>query len=261
MNDIQKTLQGIEGVANISDDITLHATNQEEHDKRLRQVLERMKQHGLTANLEKCHFHMSDLTFKGHVLSDKGTGPTEQKVKPIRDARYPEKSTEVRSFLGLANFGTRHIPDFASTSEPLRRLTKKGASFEFGPELRKSFQTLKDRLAKAETLCYFDQTTPTRVIADASPVGLGAILIQQQKDGDKIISLTAVERRYSQTEKEALVLVWAYGMKFNLVTDHKPLETIYSPRSKPSARIERWQVRMQPYIFKAVYKPGCDNNC
>ena len=80
-------------------------------------------------------------------------------------------------------------------------------------------------------------------------------------------SLTECERRYYQTEKEALALVWAceryhayiYGMRFDLVTDHKPLEVIYGPHSKPSARIKRWVIRLQPYDFRVVYAPGQSN--
>ena len=76
-----------------------------------------------------------------------------------------------------------------------------------------------------------------------------------------------MERRYSQTEKEALAVVWAcerfhvylYGIEFELHTDHKPLETIYSSRSKPCARIERWILRLQPYKFKVKYLPGEQN--
>ena len=80
-------------------------------------------------------------------------------------------------------------------------------------------------------------------------------------------SLTDCERRYSETEKEALALVWAcekfhayiYGIDFELVTDHKPLEVIYGPRSKPCARIERWVLRVQPYAFKVRHIPGTQN--
>ena len=80
-------------------------------------------------------------------------------------------------------------------------------------------------------------------------------------------SLTDTERRYSQTEKEALALVWAcekfhpymYGVPFELVTDHKPLEVIYGLKSKPCARIARWVLRMQPYKFKVKYEPGLKN--
>ena len=95
---------------------------------------------------------------------------------------------------------------------------------------------------------------------------------QVEKDGPRVISyasrsVTETERRYSQTEKEALALIWAcdkfhpyvYGTPFELVTDHKPLEVIYGPKSRPCARIERWVLRMQPYKFKVRYQPGPKN--
>ena len=120
----------------------------------------------------------------------------------------------------------------------------------FGGKWKKAFQELRERLAYAETLGYFDKDAPTQVIADAGPVGLGAVLTRKQKNGQRVIcyasrSLTDTERRYSPTEKEALALVWAcqkfhpyvYGVPFDLVTEHKPLEVIYGPRSKPCAHI------------------------
>ncbi len=80
-------------------------------------------------------------------------------------------------------------------------------------------------------------------------------------------SLTDCERRYSQTERGALTLVWAcerlhryiYGKKFDLVTDHKVLEAIYSPTSKPCARVELWVLRLQSYEFRVVHIPGKDS--
>ena len=199
-------------------------------------------------------------------------GLHEDKVKAIVDAREPQSASEVRSFLGLANYNARFIPDFATVAEPLRRLTKKGVHFKFGEEQKNAFNELKRKLSSAETLGYFDKDAKTLIIADASPVGLGAILIQEQQGRKRVISyakksLSAVERRYSQTEKEALAVVWAcerfhvylYGIEFELYTDHKPLETIYSSRSKPCARIERWILRLQPYKFQVKHLPGEQN--
>ena len=127
-------------------------------------------------------------------------------------------------------------------------------------------------MAEAGTLAYFNKNTSTKIVADASPVRLGAVLMQNQNGAWVPIcyancSLTECEQRYSQTEKEALALVWAckrycayiYGMQFDLVTNHKPLEVIYGPRSKPSARIEHWVIRLQPYDFRVVYAPGESN--
>ena len=249
---IQQALQGCQGIANISDDIIVHGKNNEEHDKRLQRVLERLKEKNLTLNAEKCRFHITQMVFMGLVLTNKGIGPAEDKVKAIVDAREPQSVSEVRSFLGLANYNARFIPDFATVAEPLRRLTKKGVHFEFGDEQRKAFNELKKRLSSAETLGYFDKDAKTLIIVEASPVGLGAILLQEQQGRKRVISyasksLSDVERRYSQTEKEALAVVWAcerfhvylYGIEFELYTDHKPLETIYSSRSKRCARIER----------------------
>ena len=86
-------------------------------------------------------------------------------------------------------------------------------------------------------MAYFDPNKGTVLIVDASPVGLAALLTQD----NKIIAyanrpLTHVENRYSQTEKEGLAIVWflerfhlyLYGHKFTLVSDHQPLETIFN---------------------------------
>jgi len=127
---------------------------------------------------------------------------------------------------------------------------KKEQPFVWGKEQDAAFVKLKEALANASTLAYFDVNAKMQVIADASPVGLGAILVQKQGEDYKIIcyasrSLSDIERRYSQTEKEALGLVWAcerfhvflFGKTFELHTDHKPLEYIFSAKSKPCAEL------------------------
>ena len=47
-----------------------------------------------------------------------------------------------------------------------------------------------------------------------------------------------------------------YGRKFEVETDHKPLECIFGRLAKPSARIERWVLRLQGYDYRVVYRPG-----
>lgn len=268
---IQQVLNGCSGTANIWDDIIVYGSDTAEYDERLEKVLTRLRGKGLTLNEEKCVFHMPKLTFMGLVLSQQGVGPTEEKVKAVNEAREPQTVSEVKSFLGLVNFNARIIPDLAVVAEPLRRLTKKGEPFIFGLEQQVAFADLKRRLAQADTLGYFDPTARTKIITDASPVGLGAVLLQEQKEEnreqcDKLCEPRAFRRRtaVSQTEKEALGIVRAcerfhvylYGVDFELWTDHKPLEFIYSVRSRPSARIERWVLRLQPYSFSVKYLPG-----
>ena len=235
---IQQVLEGCEGAYNIHDDIIIHVRTVEEHDVRLRKTFERIQEKGLTLNRDKSAFSMSKLTFMGYLLSNQGIGPTESRVEAVVDAREPQNAEEVRSFLGLVNFSARFIPNLASIAEPLHRLTRKQTPFVWGTEQQGAFDALKDSLANAETLAYFDSNAEeTKLITDASPVGLGAVLTQVQGGCERVVayasrSLTDVERRYSQTEKEALGLVWGcerfhmylYGVEFTLLTDHKPLE-------------------------------------
>jgi len=120
-------------------------------------------------------------------------------------------------------------------------------------------------------MAYFDPTRDTEVLVDASPVGLGALLVQ---DG-KIISymyasraLSDVECRYSQTERETLAVVWStehfhlylYGSKFKVLTDHKPLLAIFNSHKPTSARIDRWKLRLMPYDYQLIYRPGKDDD-
>ena len=121
-------------------------------------------------------------------------------------------------------------------------------------------------------MAYFDKTKDTELITDASPSGLSAILAQKatRTEHRKIVayisrSLSDVERRYSQTEREALAIVWAierlhiylYGGHFTLITDCKPVELILNnPQSRPPARIERWNLRLQDYDFDVSYTKG-----
>ena len=269
---IRQVLQNCPGAANIADDIIVHGKTKAEHDERLQKVFQTLLNAGLTLNKEKCQFGMSQLEFMGHLISHRGLGPTQTRVEGIREAREPQSATEVRSFLGLVNFCSRFIPNLASVSEPLRRLTKQNVKFEWKHEQKKAFRNLKNAMSEAQTLAFFDKDAETEVIADAGPFGLGAVLVQIQNGERRVIcyasrSLSDVECRYSQTEKEALSLVWACerfyvylcGIHFKLLTDHRPLEVMFGPRSKPSGRIERWVLRLQQFDYEVVFIPGSSN--
>ena len=226
-------------------------------------------------NQEKCSFLSRTLKFFGQIFSANGTQPDPGRVKDLQDAPKPTSVHDVRSLLGMANSSARYIDNFATLTAPLRDLTKKNAKFEWNKTHQQAFDQLTTALSSAQCMAYFDTKKDTYITVGASPVGISAILSQKTKgqDDDKVVSyasraLTQVERRYSQTEKEALSIVWGvehfhlylYGKEFTLITDHKPLEVIYgNKKAKSSARIERWVLRLQPYSFKVVYRPGATN--
>ena len=122
------------GCQNISDDIVVYGKDVAEHDKRLKMVLHTLNERGLTLKKKKCVFRMNEIEFIGHLLSVKGIGPIESRVKALQEARKPTDSSEVRSFLGLVNFSVRFISGLAAKAEPLRGLTQKNTSFVWGKD-------------------------------------------------------------------------------------------------------------------------------
>lgn len=257
----------------MSDDIIVHGKDQETRDRNLDAALERISQAGLTLKPDKCQFKMSELIFVGILMSEKNIGPTKAQVEAVANTRELHSASEVRSFLGMVNFSAWFIPNHAAVSEPLKQLTKKSTVFKFGDEERRSFNKLKEAITKCGTLAYYDPNVKTQVVTDASSVGLGAVLVQKLAGVWVAIcyascSLTDCEKRYAKTVKEALGVVrgcekfhqYLYGMDhFELVTDHKALEQIYGPRSRPCACIERWVFHLQPYLFTVRHIPGREN--
>ena len=183
---IQQVLQGCEGAHNIADDIIIHGPTVEVHDERLLKVMETLREKGITLNPDKSEFGIPRIFFMGHVLSEKGIGPTEEKVRAVVETREPESVAEVRSFLGLVNFCSRFIPDLATTAEPLRKLTRAETPFVWDKEQRESFEEVKRKMSSADALAYYDKDAETVIVTDASPVGLGAVLLQNQKGVFKV---------------------------------------------------------------------------
>ena len=272
---IQNVLNGIPNVKNISDDIIVYGKTQAEHDAALAAVLQRLRESNLTLNKDKCEFNKTTIEFYGYVFSDKGVSADPKKVECILNASNPRNATELRSFLGLVNYVARFIPDYATMSAPLRELTKTNTRWHWSSRHQQAVDEIKRNLTSRSVMAYFDPSKQTEVIVDAGPGGLGAILAQKQPEVNqfKVVAyasraLSDTETRYSQTEKEALAIVWGcekfhtylYGKTFDLITDHKPLELIFNnPNSKPPARIERWGLRLQEYSFKVKYRPGACN--
>ena len=271
---IRTCISGIQGAINVSDDILIFGRDQVSHNRALEEVFKRLRDNGLTLNKDKCAFDKQKLDFFGHIFSSDGISPDPKKVQDIKNAPQPTNAKEMRSLLGLANYCSRYIPGLASITEPLRDLTKKNTTWQWTPNHTKALDQLKYTLSHNAVNTYYDMNKHTELIVDASPVGLGAVLAQHDKHGNsKVVAyssrtLTDVESRYSQTEREALAVTWGclhfhlylYGRQFTVVTDHKPLVSIFgNPNSNPPLRIERWILKLQQYDYNIIYSPGENN--
>ena len=164
------------------DDILIASTTFEDHLKHLREVFTRFCAAGLRLKPTKCKLLRDEVPFLGHVI---GIRPDPSKTNKVRDYPTPRDATTVRQFLGLASYYRRFVPGFAKVAAPLHHLTKKNVQFQWTDMCEASFNKLKELLVSAPLLGYprFGEGSSFILETDASGVGLGAILSQEQDHG------------------------------------------------------------------------------
>ena len=270
---MSSVLSGLKGVRWIHDDIIIFGKTLEEHNRSLRECLTRLRSANITLNAGKCHFAAKEANFLSMRLSAAGIHPTEEKLRAISSFKEPANPTEVRSFLGLVNFVAKFIKNLADKARTLRMLTKKGQPWRWSSDERQAFEDIKRAISSTSSLAFYDCRLETRLIVDASPVGVGAILAQVQPNGTlrpvsyASRSLSDTEQRYSQVEREALAVKFGClkfnhylsGSSFRVITDHKPLVYLFAAGSRPPPRIERMALRIQDLRFSIEYQPGANN--
>ena len=258
----------LEGVETDIDDIIVHAETEVKHDHRVHAVLERCEKINLTLNKGKCVFKVKEVTYIGHKLTQEGIKPDNEKVRAINDMPAPIDKKGVERLLGTVNYLDKFIPNLATVTEPIRVLLRKDIEFQWAREQEKALHEIKSILTKdgGPVLKFFDVQKPVTISCDASPTGLGGVLLQEERPvAYASRSLTDAESRYAQIEKELLAVQFSlerfhqyiYGKKVPIESDHKPLEAIVKKAlASAPPRLQRILLRMQKYDYTLEYKPG-----
>ncbi|CAM1322183.1 Uncharacterised protein r2_g3063 [Pycnogonum litorale] len=264
-------LAGIPGVICDIDDVLVSGKDRVEHDQRLDEVLHKMKKAGITLN-DKCVFSERKLKFLGHIISEKGIEIDPEKVTAIKDYPTPTNVHELRRLLGMVTHVGKFLKNLATVTEPLRELLKTDNSWTWDHPQEEAFCKIKALLTSSSLLSHYDSQLPTKVSADASSYGLGAVLCQRTGDVWKSVcyasrALTRTEQRYAQVEKEALAATWScekfaeflVGLpKFLLETDHKPLLALLKTKrlDELTPRIQRLRMRLMRYAYDIIHVSG-----
>ena len=250
------------------DDIIIFSRGWQEHLDRLRMVFSRLREANLRLGPRKCTLARSSVTFLGHHVPEEGLRPDPRLLDSIRKIPIPTTVTQVRSFLGLVGYYRRFIKGFLKIAAPLNHLLEKNRPFKWDDECTRAYQELKALLLQEPVVAYPDFTVPFRLYTDASNIGLGAILAQQQGGRERIIccasrTLNKAEQNYSATKKECLAVVW--GIKnfrnylianhFKVYTDHYSLQWLRAMKNE-SALLHRWAAQLEDYDFEILHRPG-----
>ncbi|GBG77799.1 hypothetical protein CBR_g25730 [Chara braunii] len=154
----------------------------EEHRGHLRQVLEKLREANFKINAKKCDWAKTQVLYLGHVLDGDDVKPEDSKIAAIRDWPTPRTLTELRSFLGLANYYRKFVRNFSTIAAPLRRLLRKETIWKLDKDCTSAMKKLKQALIEYPVLKVADPSLPFVVTTDASQYDIGAVL--QQDDGN-----------------------------------------------------------------------------
>lgn len=230
-----QAFESVPGVETYMDEMLISGRDIEEHDERLRRVLEAAREKGIKLKPSKCHLRVREVTFVGHVISKAGLKADSSKVDAILQMPEPSNRKELERFMGMINYLGKFIPNLSAVTSPLRDLLKKENDWQWSHEHCSAVKDLKRLITQAPVLGFFNVDQPVVLSVDASLQGLGAVLIQNNKPiAYASRSLSDCETRYAQIEKELLAVVFAvehfhyyvYGRSVTVETDHKPLLSI-----------------------------------
>ncbi len=224
------------------DNILIYSRNLADHRQHVKQVLQKLRQFHLYLKLEKCKFHRPTVQFLGYVISQEGIQMDQGKVKAVREWSTPQSVKELQRFLGFTNFYRRFIKDFSLLTAPLTNLLcRKPKSLFWNPNAHKAFETLKTAFSTGPILCHPNPQVPFRVEADATTMGVGAVLSQQFGGPSSLQpciffprKLTPTEQNYEISNRELLAIKfaleewrhWLEGANhpITVITDHKNLQ-------------------------------------
>ena len=251
------------------DDIIVFGDDYEDTMQNLELVFQRLRQANLKLKPKKCRIFQTEVAYLGHLVSHDGIRTDPKKIESIKTWPTPCDVKGVRSFLGIASYYRKFIPNFSSIAHPLTRLTEKDVKFQWSDEETRSFDSLKKNLISSPILTYPTDKDKYVVDTDASNYGIGAVLSQVQNGVERVIayaskSLTKSQRRYCTTKRELLAVVhfvsvtfrhYLIGEPFTIRTDHSSL-TWLTGFKDADGMLARWLTMLAPFIYTIEHRKG-----
>ena len=272
---VEKILMGLKQSQCVSflDDILSGSKDCDEMIENLRAVFSRIRDSKMLLNSKKCALVRKSIKYLGHIISENGISTCPEKVDAIAKMAPPKNIKGVRSFLGLSGFYRRFVKNYAKIVEPLSRMTRKNAKFEWTDEANNAWVEIKNELSKNPILAHADTTKEYTLITDASSYAIGGILTQKGDDGQlHPISygsaiLTETQRRWSTVQRELYSLVYfcekfenfVLNTHFSELTDNKALLHLEGFKNIKNNRLWRWFEILQKYDFSISYVPSKGN--
>ena len=231
---MDQVLSGVPGTFPCADDLKVQESTEEGHDIHLLETVERAYKAGLKFNPNRCYIKKQQFEYFARIITPQGVKPCPKKVKSIAMLAALKDKQELKSLLGTVNFMSTFTPNLTKKTSLMRSL--RDMHFLWTSDMQKELDTIKNEIANAVQLTYYEPNKSAVIETDASLKGLGVVLIEDGKPVRFLSkALTHTEANYSNIERELLAVLFAceklhsytFGQETTVHTDHKPLQSIF----------------------------------
>ena len=278
---MRRKLHGLRNVVMYLDDIIIASNTVREHLVDLVEFLKRCRTITSKLNLYKCIFLATEVKYLGHILKEGKILPDPKYIHKVIHFMQPRTFKQAQGFVGMVNWIGRFVPNLATKINHITKsMTKpkgvKFAKYVWSGECEEERSKLNELLKGITYLLQPDMTKEFVVHTDASDEAIGAVLLQETKEGIlwpvEYLSkkLNVHQKNWSISEKELFALVYAYAVKWRhhlifghstVFTDHLALKYLLNtPRSTPiGRRLQRWAVCLSEFDMTVDFIKGTDN--
>lgn len=270
---MKMVISGLDCVRVYFDDI-IYTDTWSKHMDALKALFDKLRCHKLTVNLVKSEFGKATVQYLGHIVGQGKVLPVSAKVQAVLDLPVPENKKAVLRLTGLCAFYRKFLPNLSTVISPLTDLVSKSRKFEWLQNCQEAFEKVKRIVVSPPVLVSPDYTKEFKLYCDSSDVGVGASLMQCDKEGVEhpvgyySKKLNKHQRNYATVEKEALSLLLAVKhyevylsaspFPIQVFTDHNPLTFIHRMKTD-NQRLLRWSLTLQEYNLNIHHVKGSDN--
>ena len=256
------------------DDCIVPGKDEDSLVNRLRQVFSRFREHNITLHPDKCQFGLSEVEYVGVTINKEGTHFNRSKLDSILNFKEPTTQTELKSFLGFANWFRDHVRSYHDLAGPLYKMLtnyNRRTRLQWTDLSRTSYEKLKHRIHECPRLYFLDDISPIYLHTDASDYGIGAYLFQVVDGIEHPISFLSKsldERtlRWDTPQKEGYAIFFALNKfdyllrdrRFTVRTDHANLTKLKNDYSS-NKKVQRWLTCFQHYDITFEYIKGSLN--
>ena len=271
---VNNVICGLDGCDAYIDDVIIYSDSWSDHLQRIRKFFDRLSKAKLTVNLAKTEFCHATVTFLGHLVGQGQVKPLEAKVNAISEFPVPKCKRQLMRFLGMAGYYRKFCKNFSGIAEPVTNLLKKSTKFKWNDKCQDAFDRLKAILKSVPVLLAPDFDKCFKLAVDASDVGIGAVLLQEDNNGiDHPVcyfskKFNKHQKNYSTIEKECLALILAIQQfevyltsstsPIVVFSDHNPLSFLHKLKNK-NQRSLRWSLLLQEFNLDIRHIKGKDN--